>query len=283
MAYSGKILFGNKKYIFAIAAIFSFGALHAQVTDTLSPATITTDSLLNAAKNVNKKSSNEAVKNKYAKYDLNKRAIDHFMFQFGFLGWANATGDYTLHGFSREFNAAFMLDHAFKSNPHYSLGYGIGYSSDNAFMNGKYADIAGSSSTLSITKNGSGNSSTSFKKFKLVFSYVEIPLEIRWSNNIEDPSKGLRFAVGLKGGFLLQAHSKGKNLVSSNGQTQKGSGYIEKIYDKKYFNTTKADATFRASLGIFTLYGTYQLTPLLRSGAGPTINPYSIGIGLSLM
>ncbi|HEY0297968.1 MAG TPA: hypothetical protein VGB84_01990, partial [Arachidicoccus sp.] len=85
------------------------------------------------------------------------------------------------------------------------------------------------------------------------------------------------------GGFLLSAHSKGKNEINSAGTTQFGTGYIEKQYSKRFFNTTKADATIRASLGIFMLYGTYQLTPLLKNGAGPTLNPYSIGFGLSIM
>lgn len=279
MAYKGKKSGIRKKYIFSVVALFSAYALHAQVTDSSAAGTSMTDSLLNA-RQIQKKSTNE-VQNKYAKYDLSKRAIDHFMFQFGFLGWANSTGEYTLHGFSREFNAAFMLDHPFKSNPHFSLGYGIGYSSDNAFMNGKYADIGGTSSQLNISTGSSGGNE--FKKFKLVFTYAEIPLELRWSNNIENPSKGLRFAIGLKGGLLLQAHSKAKNAIGSTGQTIYGTGYVEKIYNKRFFNSTKADATFRMSLGIFTLYGTYQLTPLLKNGAGPSLNPYSIGFGLSLM
>lgn len=283
MAYKGKKSGIYKKYIFTILALFSAYLLHAQVTDSSNVNTAITDSLLNSqeAQSAHGKSENEKVKNKYAKYDLSRRAIDHFMFQFGYLGWSNATGDFALHGFSREFNAAFMLDHAIKSNPHFSIGYGIGYNSTNAFMNGKYANIGSTSASLTINNNGSDGER--FKKFKIVFSYVEIPLEFRWSNNIENPTKGLRFAIGLKGGLLLQAHTKAKNAVNAVGQSEFGTSYIEKIYSKRFFNSTKADATFRASLGIFSLYGTYQLTPLLKNGAGPTINPYSIGIGLSIM
>ncbi|WP_156522678.1 hypothetical protein [Arachidicoccus ginsenosidimutans] len=271
----------KKKLFFFILSVFTAGFLNAQVIDSANVIADTTTANIPTA---GKTSSTEAVGNKWANYDLSHRGGDHFIFQFGFLGWGGATGDYKLHGFSRQFNAAFMLDHVFKSNPHFSLGYGLGYASDNFFLNGKYADIVGkssSSSTFEITENGGGG--TSFKKFKIVNTYLEIPLELRFSKNVVNPAHGFRVAVGLKGGWMVNAHSKGKNEINSAGTSMYGTGYIEKEYSKRYFNTTRLDGTLRIGLGMFNIYGTYQLTSLLKSGAGPTLHPYSIGFGLSIM
>jgi len=215
-------------------------------------------------------------------YDLSHRPIDHFIFQFGYMGWAGQTDDYALSGFSRQFNAAFMMDYPFKSDPHYSFGYGLGYASDNAFLNGKSTDIRSTTSTVLPPFSSNNGSVSDFKKFKIAFSYLEIPLELRYSFNAENPNKAFRIAVGVKGGWLFNVHTKGKGEINSAGQTV-SSGDIEKEYSKRFFNTMRAAATLRLGLGFVNIYGTYQLTPLLKSNAGPTLNPYSVGVGLGIM
>ncbi len=268
----GKLLRMRKYFIATILAFLAISTVNAQATDTTTVAG--KDSLgLAQSKNIQAKK-----KNQFGNVDLSHRAGDHFMFQFGGLGWPGANGDYATKGFSREFNAAFMLDKPFKTNPHYSLGFGIGYSSSNAFFNKKNVDITAITTTLPVS-----TTSNVFKKYKVVLTYVEIPLELRYSANIENPSKGFRFALGLKGGLLLNAHSKGKNELDATGATVKGPAYIQKEYSKRFFNTTRVDGTMRISYGLLSLFGTYQLTPLLKSGSGPVIHPYSIGLGISIM
>ena len=272
-------------------AICSMGLLKAQITDVTPPVAAQSnnavqDSTVPAiARPVETPSEADRAANqkkKFGNVDLSHRGADHFLFQYGGMGLAGATDEYTTKGFSREFNAAFMLDKPFKTNPHYSLGFGIGYSSSNLFFNGKYVDIKSTSTELPITTNITG-SSNSFNKFKVVLNYFEIPVELRYSANMEQPNKGFRIAFGLKGGYLLSAHSKGKNEISSEGNTQYGKGYIEKEYSKRFFRSTRLDGTVRIGYGLFSLYGTYQLTPLLNSGAGPTLNPFSIGLGIGIM
>ncbi|SDZ73940.1 Outer membrane protein beta-barrel domain-containing protein [Arachidicoccus rhizosphaerae] len=272
-------------------AICSMGLLKAQITDVTPPVAAQSnnavqDSTVPAiARPVETPSEADRAANqkkKFGNVDLSHRGADHFLFQYGGMGLAGATDEYTTKGFSREFNAAFMLDKPFKTNPHYSLGFGIGYSSSNLFFNGKYVDIKSTSTELPITTNITG-SSNSFNKFKVVLNYFEIPVELRYSANMEQPNKGFRIAFGLKGGYLLSAHSKGKNEISSEGSTQYGKGYIEKEYSKRFFRSTRLDGTVRIGYGLFSLYGTYQLTPLLNSGAGPTLNPFSIGLGIGIM
>lgn len=278
----------KKIFGLAVVALSSFGVLHAQINEVTPPTTQNVEDTvpainrqLEAQRDLGQQKALDK-KKKFANVDLSHRAADHFMFQFGGMGWNGATGDYQLDGFSREFNFSFMLDKPFKNNPHYSLGFGIGYSSSNFFFNGKYADIKSTEDQLPITSTITG-STNSFDKFKIVTNYVEIPLELRYSNNIENPAKGFRIALGLKGGLMLNAHSKGKNELNSNGSSVYGKGYIEKQYSKRYFRSSRISGTARIGYGLFSVYGTYQLTPLLNTEAGPSLHPFSIGLALGIM
>ncbi|GAB3365080.1 hypothetical protein GCM10027566_35340 [Arachidicoccus ginsenosidivorans] len=282
-----------KKFIglFTIA-ICSMGILKAQITDVTPPVAA------RSSNQVSKDSTAPAIaqpveteadaqraadkKKKFANIDLSHRGADHFMFEYGGMGLSGSTSDFATKGFSREFNFSFMLDKPFKTNPHYSLGFGVGYSSSNLFFNGKYVDIKATGSELPVTTNITGSSNT-FNKFKLVLNYFEIPVELRYSANMEQPNKGFRIAFGLKGGLLLNAHTKGKNEMTSDGSTVYGKGYIEKEYSKRFFKSTRVSGTVRVGYGLFSVFGTYQLTPLLNTGAGPSLHPYSIGLGIGIM
>lgn len=212
--------------------------------------------------------------------DLSNRANDHFMIQFGYENWSGSNITYKPHGLSRYFNFYFMFDKPSKSNPHLSLGYGLGLSTNNYFFKDVFIDIKSNSGTMPFT-DVSTSSDNRFKKFKLATSYLEVPLELRYVANAEEPNKGFKAAVGLKLGLLLKAYTKGKNAINESGASIYNSSYIVKEQSNHYFNSTKAAVTARFGIGFISLDGSYQLTSLLKSSAGPTINPYSIGLTLS--
>jgi len=54
-----------------------------------------------------------------------------------------------------------------------------------------------------------------------------------------------------------------------------------KEVEKHYINTTRIAVTGRIGYGFISIDGSYQLTSFLKSGAGPTINPWSLGLTLS--
>lgn len=216
---------------------------------------------------------------KPVKIDLSNRPNDHLVIQYGVAGWAGDVPDSTKpEGFSRFFNLYFMIDKPFKNDPHFSLGIGGGIGSDNIFFKNKIVNVSGTGSTLSFSDRSNGDR---FNKFKVTTIYVDVPLEIRYAKHPENPDKGFKASFGVKAGFLLKAYSKGKNYMNSAGQSIYGSGYIRKEQDKKYFNSTRIAAIGRIGLGHISLSGSYQITSLLKGGAGPTINPYNIGITLS--
>jgi hypothetical protein len=179
-------------------------------------------------------------------------------------------------GFSRGLGIAIMIDKPFKSDPHWSVAFGLGVNGSNMFFEKTSIDIKALSKELPFIRLDSADH---FKKYKLVNVYAEIPIELRYSFNPEKHNGGWKAALGLKVGTLIDAHTKGKTLVNSGGKTV--NSYTLKEKKKAFFNSTRFAATARIGYGNFTLIGTYSLTNLLKDGAGPDIKPYQIGLCIS--
>ena len=110
-------------------------------------------------------------------------------------------------------------------------------------------------------------------------SYLEIPVELRFSSNPAGGSKSWKIAIGGKVGTLINLHTKGKDLQDKNNKTI--NSYIVKENNKKYFNGTRLMGTARIGYGIFSLFGAYQLNNVLKEAAGPDMKLYQVGISLS--
>lgn len=212
------------------------------------------------------------------KLDLSNRAADHFMIQYGGDSWTNRPDSIRTSGFSRHFNIYFMLDKPFKTNPKFSIAYGIGIGSSNMFFKNTYVDVKANSARLPFTNVDSTNH---FSKFKVTNIYAEIPVELRYFSNPENPAKSWKAALGVKAGTLLKTYSKGKNLVTKSGASVYGNGYIEKESSKRFFNGTMLAVTGRIGYGIISLDAGYQFNGVLKDGAGPSMNKFSIGITFS--
>src|SRR6266542_104383 len=185
------------------------------------------------------KAQDKDVKKKtdWSKIDLSNRANDHFLIQYGYDGWSNVPDSINPDGFSRHFNFYFMYDKPFKTNPHFSIGIGIGLGSSNIFFKNTYVNLKSVSSTLPFT-DVTNSGTNHFDKFKLTTTFIEAPVEFRYAGN---PAKS----------------------------------------DKDFINSTRFAVTGRIGYGFISLDGSYQLTSFLKTGAGPTIHPYSIGLTLS--
>ena len=218
-------------------------------------------------------------KKKWSKIDLSNRPNDHFMVQYGGDGWSGTNDTISPSGFSRHFNFYAMFDKPFKTNPHFSLGIGIGLGSSNIFFKDTYVDLKSiTTTTLPFTDVSADDH---FAKFKLTTVFLEAPLEFRFAGNPVDPQKGFKFALGAKIGTLLKSYTKGKNMESSTNATIYGPQYVEKEIDKRFINATRFALTARIGYGNLSLDGSYQLTDFLKTATGPPIHPYSIGLTLS--
>ena len=116
------------------------------------------------------------------KLNLNNRPGDHLMIQFSSDHWTGMPDSISRHqsGFSRGFNAYLMLDKPFKSSPKFSLGIGIGVGTSNITFKRMNVDIKSTATKLPFTAVDSTNH---FKKYKLSLSYLEVPLEFRYSSD----------------------------------------------------------------------------------------------------
>jgi len=220
-------------------------------------------------------------KKDWSKVSLANRPNDHFMLQLGYNGWASAPDTINTKGIPRSFNMYFMFDFPFKTNPRFSVGIGAGLGTDNYYLDKQTIDIAGKNSNqLSFKRD-----STYFKKYKIATTFLEIPVELRFAADPENPNKSWKAAIGAKVGTMLSAMTKGKNLMNSKGGTILA--YTEKIKSKRYFNSTRLAVTGRISKGVFGIYGMYQVNQLFKDGAAPAssglqdIRPFQIGITIS--
>jgi Outer membrane protein beta-barrel domain len=204
------------------------------------------------------------------------RANDHLLLQFGYTSWAGIPDSINTKGFPRSFNAYFLFDFPFKSNPKISVAIGAGVGTDNIFFDKTYVGIKDITPTLVFQDQ---SDTTHFKKNKLGTAYIEAPLELRFSSNPGNPNKSFKVALGIKGGLLVGAHIKQKTLQTSSGATL--NEYIEKQFSKRFFNSNRFAGTLRIGYGVFSVFGTYQINSLFKEGLGPDVRPFTIGLTLS--
>ncbi len=217
-------------------------------------------------------------KKDWSKIDISSRSADHFMIQYGIDSWQGRPDSVRTGGFSRHFNFYFMFDKPFKTNPHFSVGLGVGIGSSNMFFNNTKVDIKSMTAKLPFTNVDSADH---FKKSKLTTIFLEAPVELRYFANPANPNKSWKAAVGVKVGTLLKAYTKGKNLVNKSGASLYGPSYIVKEYDKRFINGTMLAVTGRVGYGIISLDAGYQITGVLKDGVGPSMHKFSIGLTIS--
>ncbi len=205
-------------------------------------------------------------------------AADHFMIQVSMDNWTGMPDSISSHkkGFSRGLNIYFMLDKQFKNSPKFSIAGGLGIGSSNMFFKKMNIDLKSNSGLLPFTAMDSTNH---FKKYKLSTSYLEIPLEFRYTSNPNKPNGGFKAAIGLKIGTLINAHTKGKEVEDKNNNTV--ASYIQKESSKVFINSTRFMATARVGYGIFSVFGSYQLNNVLKDGTGAEMKLYQIGLTIS--
>jgi hypothetical protein len=248
-----------KKIILATVAIFFICYLQAQDT------TLTTTSIASQAIETPKP-------NIKTKYNLSNRPNDHFMVQLGYTNWAGKMDTIQTKGFNRSINVYFMYDFPFKATPKISAAAGLGIGTDNIMFKKTTAEISERTSTLRFNNP----LDSIYKKSKLVTAYLELPIELRYSSDPEHSDKSFKFALGVKVGTMLNAHTRSRTTANSY-----LTDHIVKQSSKNFFNTTRAVGTVRIGYGVASLFGNFQFTSLLKNGVGPVLHPYTVGLTLS--
>ena len=203
---------------------------------------------------------------------------DHFMLQLSSDHWMGAPDSINSRktGFARGANAYIMLDQRFKSSPNWSVAFGVGIGTSSMYFKNTVVNLKSKTNTLPFTNVDSVDH---FKKYKLATSYIEIPLELRYTANPESESKSIKAAIGIKVGTLLNAHTKGKTLLDKTGKQL--NSYTAKETAKGYLNSTRLSATARVGYGNFSLFGSYQFNNIFKDGVAADIKLFQVGLTFS--
>lgn len=250
-----------RRFILAAGFALCSTALYAQVDTTV---TITTNSVETF---------------RAPKFKPISRAGDHLMLQLAYNTWQGAPDSVSsrISGFQRSANIYAMFDKPFKANPQLSVAVGAGIGVSNIYFKNMEANIISRNRQLPFINTDGG---PNFKKYKVMTTYFEVPVEFRFMASPENPNRGFKMAIGGKVGTLLSAGTKGKTLQNNaNGTTI--NDYTQKIKSNNYFTGTRITGTARVGYGNFGLFGAYSFSPVFKDGVAADINLLQFGISLS--
>jgi len=148
-----------------------------------------------------------------------------------------------------------------------TFGIGLGFGTHNlSLKDGHIADIK--SDTIQFVPLALG---LSLKKDKLTFSYLELPMHLKFLIK-----KSFKFSVGLKISYLIDSKEKYVGTLIANGATRK-------IKNKGVYqlNTVGYSPEIRFGYKAINVFAAYQIVSIFRTGHGPGIHPFSVGITIT--
>lgn len=197
-----------------------------------------------------------------------KPSRDFFMLQFGYTGMADKPDSVKIKGFGRTLNVYLCYDFPIKKS-HFSFAAGLGISANAIHLNKQYFSFQ-DSGALGASARVLPDTSNS-KRYKFGTAYLQAPFELRYFGNNLNRNKGFKAAIGVQVGLLLGGHTKTVGTVS-------GSIVKEKVNTKRYITPWNLAATARMGWGNFSIYGSYNISPIFKDNEGPAMTPYTIGL-----
>ena len=175
--------------------------------------------------------------------------------------WQNTPDSLSLHTINRGVNTFGMYNYQFGSSK-FSFAFGLGLCVHNMYGNALPGELNDSTIFNKIPD------SISYKKSKIAISYIDLPIEFRFKSKSK-----FRIAIGFKGGYLLNVHSKYKG-------DENGDKVTIKSTNVKYLELFRYGPTFKIGYKWFNITGYYSLSKLFKKGRGPDMYPISVGISL---
>lgn len=203
-----------------------------------------------------------------------------FTVEFGFNRDIGGPSEFELGFFgSRTANIYYQYDFRLFNSP-FSIVPGVGLSLERFAFKNDYTiqDSDGNISMLAPTATGAY---PGIKRSLLVTNYIDVPVEIRYTVNADDPTRSFKVGVGGRIGYMYDSFAKIK--YSENSQTKL-------IKDKQDYNLNKVRYGLigRMGFGNVTFFGYYNLSPLFEKGKGlqtnnvsNDFNTWTVGISLA--
>jgi len=164
----------------------------------------------------------------------------------------------------------------------FSLSCGLGLSSHNFYSDaiavlGRNVSNQLDGTTVFIKLGDFYGTKVDYSVNKINFTYIEIPLEIRFKNRAER-NKRVKFSAGFKLGYNISNHSK-----------YRGDDVLEMTTDVitlkksniKYINNWNYGITARIGYGMYNIMASYSLSKIFEKGKGPQMYPISLGISIT--
>lgn len=165
----------------------------------------------------------------------------------------------------------------------FSVAPGFGVANRNMYMRDVF-DFDPATNTTSIFPTPAGLDRNSSK---LSFTYLEVPVELRWNSTPNKRGHSVKVATGFRAGYAISTRYKYNGEVFDGNRFANDSGtdiiYSEKFKIKKLNNTInyRVAPSFRVGYGSVNLFGYYHLNQDFESNNGPDYNGYSIGLSIS--
>ena len=164
----------------------------------------------------------------------------------------------------------------------FSLGFGAGVSFNNYYIDALPKDML----PVSMQPNEYGsdfyfmkinsitNPKISYKKNRMTLTYVDIPIELRYSGK-----KGFRVSAGAKIDYLVGSKIKYKGADFLFGTDKEIK--IRK-HNLEHLSNFQIGPVVRIGRNKINAYASYSFTPVYDTGAGSTLNPICAGISFTL-
>lgn len=191
---------------------------------------------------------------------------DRLLLNLNWDNWLNASEATEVKGFrSRGFSFLFMNENVFGEG-NTAVAFGLGFSSQNVHSNVYPTYNADKSKTFFSPLTGD------YDLNKLSVNFIDAAFEFRYRTDENEARKRFKISVGIKGGILVQSHTKYEDDVV---------GKI-KTYGIKNLNKFQYGATARIGYGHWGISGYYSLVNLFKNDKGPAVVPVSIGLAYAL-
>ena len=156
-----------------------------------------------------------------------------------------------------------MFNFKFDNTPH-SASVGVGYTGHNYYVKGAYLKQPYSEVTEFV------NVPYDYKLSKINVNYIDIPVEV--SFRFVDKFK---ITAGFKFGILASGKSKFVGELLDDDQTYRLKAIKISNLEKYVYSLT-----LRAAYRSVHVFMSYQFSDTFKNGTGPSVRPFSVGIGV---
>jgi hypothetical protein len=154
---------------------------------------------------------------------------------------------------------------------HINIVTGMGLDLSNYRFNDKHNNLLKDSSYITAAYD----SAVSFKKNKLLVSYLDVPLLLQFDTDpLGKGNRTIHLSAGVIGSLRIGSHTKQEYSIG-------GTTFKPKTRDDFNLNPFKYSAMVRIGYGKIDLYASYALNSMFKKNQGPQLYPFTIGITLA--